>query len=64
MGKKKAGELKKGDKIKIAGKEVVVSEIEVSDMGKQGTKKVRIVADADSEKVVVIRPVDYPVDAA
>jgi len=64
MGKKKAGELKEGDKIKIAGKEAVVGEIEVSDIGKQGTKKVRIVADADGEKVIIIRPEDYPLDAA
>ena len=62
MVKKKAQELKKGDKIKMAGKEAVVEEIEVSDIGKQGSKKVRIVADADGEKIIVIRPADYPLD--
>lgn len=64
MGKKKAQELKKGDKIKIAGKEAIVKEIEVSDIGKQGTKKVRIVADAKGENIVIIRPADYPIDVA
>jgi translation elongation factor P/translation initiation factor 5A len=64
MGKKKAQELKKGDKIKIAGKEAVIKEIEVSDIGKQGTKKVRIVAEVGGEKIVIIRPADYPVDIA
>lgn len=59
--KKKAKELKKGDKIKIAGKPFTVEEIETSDIGKQGTKKCRIVASSPSgEKVVIIRPEDYP----
>ncbi len=59
--KKKAKELKKGDRIVIAGGEWVVEEIEMSDIGKQGTQKCRIVAvDDKKEKVVVIRPVDYP----
>ena len=62
MGKKKAGELKQGDKIKIGGKEATVSEIEISDIGKQDSKKDRIVADADGEKVVILRSTDYPLD--
>ena len=42
--KKKAQEIKAGDSIVIAGEEVEVSEVEVSDIGKQGTKKGRLVA--------------------
>lgn len=38
-----------------------VEEVEISDIGKQGTKKVRIVAKKKSgEKIVIIRPEDYP----
>lgn len=63
MVKKKAVEVKKGDKIVIGGEELEVEEIEVSDIGKQGTKKVRIVAKKKSgEKAVIIRPEDYPVE--
>lgn len=61
--KKTAKDLVKGEKIKIAGKSVVIEEIEFSDIGKQGTKKCRIVAKAESgEKIIIIRPEDYPVD--
>ena len=64
MPKKKAGQIKKGDAIKIGGEELSVEEIEVSDIGKQGMKKVRIVAKKKSrEKVVIIRPEDYPIEA-
>lgn len=59
--KKKAKELKKGETIKIAGKSFTIQTLEVSDIGKQGTRKVRIEAiDKDGEKIVVIRPEDYP----
>ena len=59
--KKKAKELKKAEKIKIAGKTFVIENLEISDIGKQGTKKVRIEAKSDSgEKIVIIRPEDYP----
>ena len=58
--KKAAKELKKGDKIVLAGSEFVVDEIELSEIGKQGVQKCRIVAvKKDGEKVVVIRPSDY-----
>lgn len=61
--KKKASELKVGDKISIAGEELKVLVVEVSDIGKQGTKKCRIEASKkNGEKVVIIRPADYPVD--
>lgn len=60
--KKLAKELKRGDKINIFGKEAVVEEIEFSDIGKQGKKKARIVAKTDEQKVVMVRPEDYPFD--
>lgn len=59
--RKKASELKKEDKIKIAGRDFVIENIETSEIGKQGTKKCRIEAkDETGEKIVVIRPEDYP----
>ena len=61
--KKLAKELKRGDKLNIFGKEAVVEEIEFSDIGKQGKKKARIVARTnDEQKVVMVRPEDYPFD--
>jgi translation elongation factor P/translation initiation factor 5A len=61
MANKKAKELKVGDEITIAGEKVIISAVEVSDIGKQGTKKVRIEAKkANGDKIVVIRPEDYP----
>jgi translation elongation factor P/translation initiation factor 5A len=62
--KKPAGQLKKGDKIILAGKECIIEELEISDIGKQGTRKVRIVALSPSqEKLTIIRPEDYPIDS-
>lgn len=60
--RKKASEVKKGDTITIAGKEWKILEIELSDIGKQGTKKVRLVAESAGEKVTIVRPEDYPID--
>lgn len=61
--KKKAIEIKKKDLLIIAGEELEVEEVESSDVSKQGTKKIRIVAKKkNGEKVVVIRPADYPVE--
>ena len=58
---KKAIELKKGDKIKLADKIFSVDEIEISDIGKHGKRKVRIVcSDEKNEKLIIIRPEDYP----
>ena len=63
MVKKKAKEIKPGDILKIGGEELVVEEMEISDIGKQGTKKVRIVGKKNTgEKVVFIRPDEYPLD--
>jgi len=59
--RKKANELKIGEKIKIAGKEFLVENIETSEIGKQGTRKCRIEAKSPTgEKIVIIRPEDYP----
>jgi len=64
MVKKKASELKVGDVVSIGGEKLKVIALEVSDIGKQGTKKVRIQAEKENgEKVVIIRPEDYPFEA-
>lgn len=62
---KKASELNKGEKIFLAGQILIVENIEISDIGKQGTKKCRIEAKNEKgEKIVIIRPADYPVSPA
>ena len=59
--KKQAKDLKKGDKILIAGKTATIEEIEFSDLGKHGKRKARIVAiTPENEKIVIVRPEDYP----
>jgi translation elongation factor P/translation initiation factor 5A len=59
--KKKARELKKGDKIKLGGKTFVVKNTELSEIGKQGVRKVRIATESESgQGLVIIRPEDYP----
>ena len=63
MVKKLAKMLRKGEKIKIAGQECVIEELETSDIGKQGTRKVRIVVKTSKgEQIVIVRPEDYPID--
>lgn len=59
--KKQAKDLKKGDKINIAGKSYVIEAFELSEIGKQGKRKVRIEAvNEENKKLVLIRPEDYP----
>jgi len=59
--KRIAKELKKGDKIAIGSETLIIESLEVSGIGKQGTQKCRIVAvRANGEKLVIIRPADYP----
>ena len=54
-------DLKKGDKILMAGNPCLIESIEISDIGKQGARKVRLVVLTPSnEKIVLIRPEDYP----
>lgn len=62
--KKQAKDLLKGNKINIAGQTCVIDEIEISDIGKQGKRKVRIVAITPAgEKIIIVRPEDYPFDS-
>ncbi len=58
--RKKASELKKGEKIKILNKLWVIENIEISDIGKQGSKKCRIELSSNGEKMAIIRPSEYP----
>ncbi len=58
--KKQAKDIKKGDKIKILDKEWLVENIEISDIGKQGSKKCRLELSHQSEKMAIIRPSEYP----
>ena len=59
--KKKAEELKKGDQFSIGAETLTIENIELSDIGKQGVKKCRVVAvKANNEKIVLIRPSNYP----
>ncbi len=61
--KKQAKDIKKGDKIKIAGNECGVEDVEISNIGKHGKSKVRIsVITPLNEKIILIRPEDYPID--
>lgn len=61
--KKQAKDLQKGDKIIIADQQCIIQSIELSDIGKQGKRKCRIEAlTLKSEKIIIIRPDDYPFD--
>ena len=61
--KKPAKDIKEGAKINVAGRSCVVKKTEFSDIGKHGKKKCRIEATTDSgEKIVLIRPEDYPLE--
>lgn len=63
--KKKARDLQIGEKIIIGGKICTVISKEISDIGKQGMRKCRLeLKTAEGEKVVIIRPEDYPFDIA
>ena len=60
--KQLAKDIKKGDKILLAGNEGIVEEVEISDLGKQGTKKVRLIVSTKDGKITVIRPDNYPIE--
>jgi translation elongation factor P/translation initiation factor 5A len=63
--KKQAKDLKKQDKILIADQQCIVQNIELSDIGKQGKRKCRIVVKTPkNEDLIVIRPEDFPIDTA
>ena len=58
--KKQAKDIKKEEKIIIAGKIFIVQNVEVSDIGKQGRRKVRFeLKTTEGEKTIIIRPDDY-----
>ncbi len=62
--KKPAKQLKKGDKIILVNQQYIIEELEISDIGKHGMRKVRIVAlSPKQEKIVLIRPEDYPFES-
>jgi translation elongation factor P/translation initiation factor 5A len=62
--KKQAKDLQKGEKIMITNQECLIQEIEISDLGKHGKRKVRIEAlTPKGEKIVIIRPEDYPFES-
>ena len=59
--KKQAKDLKKGDKVNIAGQDGMVEAIEISDIGKHGKRKCRLeIIFSNEEKTIIIRPEDYP----
>lgn len=59
--KKKAEDLKKGDKFAIGPEILTVESIELSDVGKQGVKKCRIVTSKENgDKIIIVRPSNYP----
>lgn len=62
---KKAMDLKKGNKIKVGGEILLIEDIEISEVGKHGTRKVRIQTKKNNgEKIILIRPSDYPIKIA
>lgn len=62
--KKLARDLKKGDKIVIAGEVCTIETLEISEIGKHGKRKCRIEArKQNKEFVVIIRPEDYPFES-
>jgi translation elongation factor P/translation initiation factor 5A len=63
--KKQAKDVKKGETILLAGKSCAVLEMEISDIGKHGKSKVRLeLLTPENEKIVIIRPAEYPVEVA
>jgi translation elongation factor P/translation initiation factor 5A len=61
--KKTADQLKKGEKLSIGGEKILIESLEISDIGKQGVRKCRIVARKNNgESIVIIRPSNYPFD--
>lgn len=62
--KKQAKDLKEGEIVNIAGQKCTINGIELSDIGKHGKRKCRIEAITEkNEKIVIIRPEDYPFDS-
>jgi translation elongation factor P/translation initiation factor 5A len=65
MGKILAKNVAKGTILILGGERITVTEVEHSDIAKQGTKKTRIVGKkASGETVTIIRPAEYPLESA
>lgn len=63
MVKKQSKDLKKGDNINLTGKRCIVENFEISEIGKQGKRKVRLELKTENgEKIIIIRPEDYPME--
>ncbi len=61
--RKQAKDIQKGEKILVSGQECNVNDIELSEIGKHGKRKCRLdLTTQRGEKIVIIRPEDYPVD--
>jgi len=61
--KKQAKDLKQNYKVLVADQICVVESLELSDVGKQGKRKARIViVTPKGEKMILVRPEDYPFD--
>ncbi len=64
MAYKKASELKKGNKVILDGVLCEIVSIELSALGKHGTKKVRIIATSEEgETKIIIKPSDVLVES-
>ena len=63
--RKQAKDIKPGENINIAGQTCKILNTEISEIGKHGKRKVRIEAETErGEKIIIIRPEDYPFDSA
>lgn len=61
MGTKLAKNLRVGDCILVGGEKLTALHTETSDIGKQGAVKCRIEAQKQNgERVLIIRPAEYP----
>jgi len=61
--KKQAKDLKKDNQVLVADQPCIVESLELSDIGKQGKRKARIVViTPKGEKMILVRPEDYPFD--
>ena len=60
-----AKDLKKREIVLVAGKRCKIIEIEISDIAKHGKSKVRLeILTPEEEKLVIIRPADFPMEVS
>jgi len=63
--RKPAKDIQAGEKVVIAGQSCIVEDVEISDIGKHGKRKVRIEAVTEKgERIVIIRPEDFPFETS